>query len=172
MAYSGPMTDPVDIERLRRIGWRGDAEAGPGRLARVVAQHRAGYELHDGDLLFNAQPAGAFLKRGLDPSLRPAVGDFVLLSGDTHPVIETVLPRRTLLVRAAAGERYERQVIAANIDYVLVLMGLDDDYVLPPNYNEAYHLTGDGVVVDVVRHLARHLLEPLLGLGEPAREAA
>jgi DNA (cytosine-5)-methyltransferase 1 len=52
------------------------------------------------------------------------------------------------------------------------LMGLDDDYVLPPNYNEAYHLTGDGVVVDVVRHLAQHLLEPLLGLGEPAREAA
>jgi len=57
-----------------------------------------------------------------------AVGDFVLLSGDIHPVIETVLPRRTLLVRAAAGERYERQVIAANIDYVLVLMGLDGDF--------------------------------------------
>lgn len=128
MAYLGPMTDPVDIERLRRIGWRGDADAGPGRLARVVAQHRAGYELHDGDQLFNAQPAGTFLKRGLDPSLRPAVGDFVLLSGETHPVIETVLPRRTLLVRAAAGERYERQVIAANIDYVLVLMGLDGDF--------------------------------------------
>lgn len=42
------------------------------------------------------------------------------------------------------------------------LMGLSDDYVLPKNYNEAYHLTGDGVVVPVVRHLAEHIFEPLL----------
>lgn len=42
------------------------------------------------------------------------------------------------------------------------LMGLPDDYILPDNYNEAYHLTGDGVVVPVVRHLAKHLLEPIL----------
>ncbi|MGA8170866.1 MAG: DNA cytosine methyltransferase [Methylocystis sp.] len=42
------------------------------------------------------------------------------------------------------------------------LMGLADDYVLPKNYNEAYHLTGDGVVVPAVRHIAAHLLEPLL----------
>lgn len=33
------------------------------------------------------------------------------------------------------------------------LMGLPDEYELPTNYNEAYHLTGDGVVVPVVRHL-------------------
>ena len=44
------------------------------------------------------------------------------------------------------------------------LMGLPDEYKLPKNYNEAYHLTGDGVAVPVVRHLAMHLLEPLLGL--------
>src|SRR5271155_3669228 len=42
------------------------------------------------------------------------------------------------------------------------LMGLSDDYELPTNYNEAYHLTGDGVVVPVVRHLAAHIFEPLL----------
>lgn len=42
------------------------------------------------------------------------------------------------------------------------LMGLPETYRLPVNYNEAYHLTGDGVVVPVVRHLASKLLEPLL----------
>ncbi len=42
------------------------------------------------------------------------------------------------------------------------LMGLPDDYKLPENYNEAYHLTGDGVVVPVVRHLAKHIFEPVL----------
>ncbi len=47
------------------------------------------------------------------------------------------------------------------------LMGLSDDYVLPTRANEAYHLTGDGVVVDVVRHLARTLFEPLLANCSP-----
>lgn len=42
------------------------------------------------------------------------------------------------------------------------LMGLPDDYELPENYNEAYHLTGDGVVVPAVRHLAEHVFEPIM----------
>lgn len=41
------------------------------------------------------------------------------------------------------------------------LMGLPDSYQLPPSYNEAYHLAGDGVVVPVVSWLERHLLRPL-----------
>jgi DNA (cytosine-5)-methyltransferase 1 len=42
------------------------------------------------------------------------------------------------------------------------LMGLSENYIIPKNYNEAYQLAGDGVVVPVVRHLAEYLLEPLL----------
>jgi DNA (cytosine-5)-methyltransferase 1 len=42
------------------------------------------------------------------------------------------------------------------------LMGLEESYQLPQNYNEAYHLTGDGVVVPVVRHLADFILEPIV----------
>ncbi|WP_108470594.1 ribosome small subunit-dependent GTPase A [Rhodanobacter thiooxydans] len=123
------MSDPETIERLRRIGWRGDALPGAGlRLARVVAQHRAGYELHDGASLFGAQPDGRFLKRGIDPTARPVVGDFVEVEAGKPPHIVNVLPRRTVLSRAAAGERYERQLIATNIDYVLVLTGLDGDF--------------------------------------------
>ena len=48
------------------------------------------------------------------------------------------------------------------------LMGLPDSYRLPARYNEAYHLTGDGVAVPVVRHLAAHLFERLI----PARPQA
>ena len=40
------------------------------------------------------------------------------------------------------------------------LMGLDETYLLPGRYNDAYHLTGDGVAVPVVRHIARTLIEP------------
>lgn len=53
------------------------------------------------------------------------------------------------------------------------LMGLPDEYILPEGRNEAYHLTGDGVVVSVVRHLASSLFEPLLGqVQNQDREAA
>lgn len=51
------------------------------------------------------------------------------------------------------------------------LMGLSDEYRLPKNYNEAYHLTGDGVAVPVVRHLATHLFEPLLGFSLPVERS-
>ncbi|HUA79911.1 MAG TPA: ribosome small subunit-dependent GTPase A [Dyella sp.] len=123
------MSDAQIIERLRHIGWRGQSLPGEGRqIARVVAQHRAGYEVHDGEQTFGAQPGGHFLKRGLDPAERPAVGDFVEIEPGKPPHILTVQLRRTVLSRAAAGERYERQVIATNIDYVLVLTGLDGDF--------------------------------------------
>ncbi|MGO7975621.1 DNA cytosine methyltransferase [Rhizobium ruizarguesonis] len=48
------------------------------------------------------------------------------------------------------------------------LMGLPDEYKLPKNYNEAYHLTGDGVAVPVVRYIAQHIIEPLVGPAEKA----
>lgn len=42
------------------------------------------------------------------------------------------------------------------------LMGLPDTYKLPENYNDAYHIAGDGVAVPVVRFLSQYLLEPLV----------
>jgi ribosome biogenesis GTPase len=144
------MTDVQNIEQLRRIGWRGEYLPAAGlRLARVVAQHRTGYELHDGEQAFGAQPAGHFLKRGLDPSERPAVGDFVEMEPGKPPHIVRVLPRRTMLSRAAAGERYERQLIATNIDYVLVLTGLDGDFN-PARIERYLSLTEDSGAQPVV----------------------
>ncbi len=120
------------LAKLIAIGWRADApwpELPDGNiLARVIAQHRNGYRVHDGCEEFNAQPAPHFLKRKFNPSLRPAVGDFVSLATSKPPLITVVMPRRSVLSRASAGERYERQLIATNIDHVMVLMGLDGDF--------------------------------------------
>jgi DNA (cytosine-5)-methyltransferase 1 len=44
------------------------------------------------------------------------------------------------------------------------LMGLPDTYQLPERYNDAYKVAGDGVCVPVVRHLAEHLIEVILGM--------
>ncbi|WP_261524214.1 DNA cytosine methyltransferase, partial [Burkholderia multivorans] len=52
------------------------------------------------------------------------------------------------------------------------LMGLPDEYELPENYNEAYHLTGDGVAVPVVRHIAANLFEPILAVQPSLARAA
>lgn len=49
------------------------------------------------------------------------------------------------------------------------LMGLSENYKLPENYNEAYHLTGDGVVVPVVGYLAKYILEPILDCQEKTK---
>ncbi|MDQ2972328.1 MAG: ribosome small subunit-dependent GTPase A, partial [Pseudomonadota bacterium] len=63
-----------------------------------------------------------------DPDERPVVGDFVEIEQSAPPKITRVLPRRGALTRAAAGERYVRQIIATNIDVVFVLTGLDHDF--------------------------------------------
>jgi len=52
------------------------------------------------------------------------------------------------------------------------LMGLPDSYILPERYNDAYHLSGDGVAVPVVRFLSHHLLEPLLKSSKNERREA
>lgn len=42
------------------------------------------------------------------------------------------------------------------------LMGVDDSYTLPENYNETYHLMGDAVVVPVISWIEKHLLRKLV----------
>ena len=91
-------------------------------------EHRNSYALRceDGAEIF-ATLAG---KLRFETSKRedlPAVGDFVRVR-DT--VIEEVLPRRTVFLRKAAGDTLEAQVIAANIDTVFVVSGLDGDFNL------------------------------------------
>jgi ribosome biogenesis GTPase len=58
------------------------------------------------------------------------VGDYVnvRLPEDGNAVIESVLPRKTLLMRRAAGDRPDDQVIGANLDVVFVMLGLDHDF--------------------------------------------
>src|SRR5688572_30542544 len=53
-----------------------------------------------------------------------AVGDWVAIAKDS--VVEEVLPRRTVFLRQAAGERTEPQAIAANIDRVFIVTSPED----------------------------------------------
>lgn len=66
--------------------------------------------------------------------------------------------RQVILV--VEGRRIRSRLISAR--ETARLMGLKDSYVLPRQYSDAYHLTGDGVATPVVRHLAEHIFEPLV----------
>lgn len=134
---------PVDSAPLRRIGWPfAPGEADPQwdhssweqvfaahpetRPARVVEQHRSGYVVADApDVAIKAESPIEWQRPRFPSHERAAVGDWVLLDGKK---IVAVLPRRTAIKRGAAGEHYHQQVIAANIDTVFVVSGLDDDF--------------------------------------------
>jgi ribosome biogenesis GTPase len=126
------MTDPIPPPDLRAIGWPDLPElreaAGAARVGRVIGQHRSAYVVADGpDHEWRAQPPAPWTRPRYDPELRAAVGDWVTLEPDGKH-ITAVLPRYALLKRAAAGEHYKAQPIAANIDSVLVVVGLDRDF--------------------------------------------
>ena len=74
------------------------------------------------------------------------------------------------LVLVVEGRRVRSRLMSSR--ETARLMGLPDEYSLPENYNEAYHLTGDGVVVPVVRFLANHVIEPVLLNSVDTRQAA
>lgn len=101
--------------------------------ARVSAQHRGGY-----DVLMEAgerrvRPAGRLRHAAASAADLPAVGDWVALRDET---IHAVLPRRSAFSRKAAWAPTEEQVLAANLDTVFVVSGLDGD--LNPRRLERY----------------------------------
>lgn len=61
----------------------------------------------------------------------PKVGDWVLFQDyDTMGYIIDLLPRSNALSRKAPGAKFEKQVLAANIDKALIVQALDRDFNL------------------------------------------
>lgn len=99
--------------------------------ARVAIEFNHIYRIVTADGEINAQQAGRILHRAGGRRELAAVGDWVavrVVSG--AGVIEAILPRRTRFSRKVAGEVTDEQVVAANIDVVFLVMGLDHDYNL------------------------------------------
>ncbi len=100
----------------------------PGR---VVAEHRGAYRIETEAGERTGVLGGRLRHQAAGRLDLPAVGDFVALrlpGGDGSVVVDAVLPRLTAFVRRAAGDRPDDQVIAANIDFVFVMMALDGDF--------------------------------------------
>lgn len=100
----------------------------PARVA-IEFNHLLRVVTADGEL--TAQHAGRLLHEARGRHAMAAVGDWVAVrrtAGERTGTIEAILPRRSHFSRKAAGDLTEQQVVAANIDVVLLVMGLDRDY--------------------------------------------
>lgn len=74
----------------------------------------------------NVRVSGSFIYRTLDSADYPVTGDWVLLDPEEDALrIHRILDRQTCLSRGAAGEKTEEQVLAANIDTLLLVFALD-----------------------------------------------
>jgi ribosome biogenesis GTPase len=134
-----------DAGELRRLGW--DAAWEIARIAadpdarwqpvRIAAEHRGAYHaLGPGGVAWVEVTGRAFHAAG-DKRALPAVGDWVLverwreaIAGAGAAVVRALLPRRSFLVRRAAGEATAPQPLAANVDTGVVMTSANADLSL------------------------------------------
>jgi ribosome biogenesis GTPase / thiamine phosphate phosphatase len=99
--------------------------------ARVALEHTHIYRIFaaDGDRL--ARVSGRLRHNAAHRVDFPAVGDWVAIDAgapDAEARIHAVLPRFSRFSRRAAGDATEEQIVAANIDVVFLVSGLDDEF--------------------------------------------
>ncbi|MFD0670146.1 ribosome small subunit-dependent GTPase A [Cohnella sp. GCM10027633] len=125
---------------LIAYGWNGYWDEARNRMhesvrrlspARVVAQHSHSYQLMTTDGEHTAVVSGKYAYTAQSPGEFPAVGDWVLaepMPGERRSVIHALLPRRSAMIRRAAGNVDVEQVIGANIDYLFITSALNQDF--------------------------------------------
>jgi ribosome biogenesis GTPase len=132
-------TETAGATRLEGLGWGPFWEAhlagdDAGRVpARVLREEKQLYLVGaaEGELL--AAVSGRFMNEARVPAEYPKVGDWVTVSprwDEGRGTIHRVLPRRTVLARKEALATTSQQVIAANLDFLFVVAGLDREFNL------------------------------------------
>ena len=122
---------------LRQLGWDDafaqalEALGEPAFVpARVFADGRGALTISDGTRQRGARVSGRLRHQARTQADLPIVGDWVVTRSDDQnepAVAHAMLPRRTRIARKVAGDRLDEQVLAANIDTVLIVMGLEAD---------------------------------------------
>ena len=99
----------------------------PGRVA---VQHRGAYDVLTADGELRCDVAGRLYEEAATPADLPAVGDWVAVAArpdEQAGTVQDVLPRRTKFSRKTAWQASEEQVLAANVDIVLIVSSLNED---------------------------------------------
>ncbi|MFP4466442.1 MAG: ribosome small subunit-dependent GTPase A [Candidatus Goldiibacteriota bacterium] len=102
----------------------------PGRIS---LEHKESYMVITEAGVFTAEVTGKFIYQTAGDADFPKVGDWAAVSvfeDEKKAVIHKVLKRKNRFSRVAAGKDKKEQVIAANIDVLFIVQGLDDNYNL------------------------------------------
>jgi ribosome biogenesis GTPase len=118
----------LDIERLGYNEWFDEASRDYLRdgfsVARVVEVNKGNYRVNDGLHEILAELSGKFIF-DVESSINfPTVGDWVVIQAFENyslSIIHHLLPRKSVLKRKASGKAVEFQLIAANIDYGIIV---------------------------------------------------
>ncbi len=129
--------DQVNLQDLGYGDWHrnqlADRNADEAHLARVVAVDRERSIIASATGSVPGEVTGKLLYCSDTPEDMPCVGDWVLVDyvdNQEHAVIYSVLPRRSILRRRAAGGESVYQPIAANIDVAYIVQSCDVDFNL------------------------------------------
>ena len=101
------------------------------RKARVISQEKGIYRIQSGTDVKSASVSGKYRYEAVMVSDYPAVGDYVIAEwqeGDGNAIITRLVPRKSCFIRKAAGKGSREQVVAANIDTVLICMSLNQNF--------------------------------------------
>lgn len=101
--------------------------------ARVSGEERGAYNLMTTEGELRGKVSGLFRYIAKSRIDFPVVGDWVVIElqeNDSEAVIHKIIPRKTILFRKVPGVVTEQQPLAANIDYVFIVSGLDEDFNL------------------------------------------
>ena len=99
--------------------------------ARITEVHRDSYTVRNGNREVPAEVTGNLSFSAESESDLPCVGDWVMAryyDNETLAIIHSLLPRRTFLRRKTPGRRIDYQMIAANIDFGLIVQAADADF--------------------------------------------
>lgn len=99
--------------------------------ARVACEKKYLYIVYSENGEFDAKVSGKFRFDARAPNDFPAVGDWVAISireDENKAIIHSLLPRKTCFSRKVAGTKTEEQILAANIDIVFLVSGMDREF--------------------------------------------
>ncbi len=101
-------------------------------IGRVIAEHKERYIVKNNKGEYDAEVTGNLRFSASSREDFPAVGDWVTLLNceADFAIIQSIFPRLSVLSRRAVGKFGERQIIAANVDFALLLQAADRDFNL------------------------------------------
>ncbi len=108
------------------------ADSKERQLGRIVSVHYGGLFVRTEDAVLLTTPSAKIRRLGRqEADGKPAVGDWVVVrpaANSGAAFLLEILPRRSSLVRRAAGGDDMPQIVAANVDVVMICMALGVNY--------------------------------------------